>query len=104
MAAFNKVGLLGHGQPDVGSLAAETCKCVGSNADDGGRLAVEMDDASDDGRISTEAALPEAIAQHHGQGQRPARILARGIEQAAQPSRRSQLSEVIRCAKEADAC
>ena len=94
VAAFDKIRLLDHGHPDVGTLAAETGKCVRKHADDGGGLLVRVDDASDNGRIASEAALPESVTQHDGR--RRVRIaVARGIEQAAEGCGRSQFGEVV---------
>jgi hypothetical protein len=64
--------------PEVRTLAAEAGERVGKHADDGGRFLVDVDDAADDGRVATEAALPEAVTQHHGRG-RAGIAISRGI-------------------------
>jgi len=47
VASFNEVGLLRDGEKQVGMLAAKAGECVGSDADDGDGLLVQVDDAAD---------------------------------------------------------
>ena len=94
VAAFNEVGLLDDGHPDIGATATEGREGVGKHADEGCGFLVDVNDAPYDGGIAAEATLPEAIADDDG-GRRSGIAVAGGIEEAAESGGRSQLGEVV---------